>query len=239
MNLQVITYRGKLVTDSRDVAEAVGKTHAHLLRDISNYKEVLDQNPKLDSADFFIPGTYTSGNNQSYPCYLLTKRGCDMVANKMIGEKGILFTATYVTRFEEMENQLKPKLPTTYLEALEELVRKEKENIELSKTIELQAPKVEYFDDLVDRNLLTNFRDTAKELKITQKKFIDWLLDAKYVYRDNKGKLKPYSRHTPGLFELKEWSRNGRADVQTLVTPKGRETFRLLIRSDAIKSVSV
>jgi len=90
-------------------------------------------------------------------------------------------------------------------------------------------PKAEYFDALVDRNLLTNFRDTAKELEIRERTFIAWLLDREYVYRDAKGKLKPYAQYVPDLFNLKEWERGQKADVQTLVTPKGRETFRLLI----------
>lgn len=94
--------------ESREVAKMTGKVHSHLLRDIKGYKDILDQNPNLDSANFFIASTYTNENNQSYPCYLLTRKGCDMVANKMTGEKGILFTAEYVTRFEEMEKTLNP-----------------------------------------------------------------------------------------------------------------------------------
>jgi phage antirepressor YoqD-like protein len=104
------------------------------------------------------------------------------------------------------------------------LVRKQNEQIALMK------PKADYFDALVDRNLLTNFRDTAKELHIKERKFIDWLLEHKYIYRDQRGKLKPYAQYVPDLFQLKEWERNGKADVQTLVTPKGRETFRLLLQ---------
>ncbi|QQE75687.1 phage antirepressor KilAC domain-containing protein [Brevibacillus composti] len=103
------------------------------------------------------------------------------------------------------------------------LVRKQNEQIEAMK------PKAEYFDALVDRNLLTNFRDTAKELKVKERDFIAWLLEKGYVYRDQKGKLKPYAQHVPELFNLKEWERNGKADVQTLITPKGKETFRLLM----------
>lgn len=92
------------------------------------------------------------------------------------------------------------------------------------------APKAEYFDELVERNTLTNFRETAKELGIAPKKFVQFLLDRKYIYRDQKGKLLPYESKNDGLFEVKEtynektkWS-----GTQTLVTPKGRETFRLL-----------
>lgn len=104
--MEIVKIQGQLVTDSRDVAEMIGKKHSHLMRDIAGYKGVLDQNPNLDSAQFFIEHSYKNENNQSYPCYLLTRKGCDMVANKMTGQKGVLFTATYVTRFEEMERQL-------------------------------------------------------------------------------------------------------------------------------------
>ena len=98
------------------------------------------------------------------------------------------------------------------------------------KVIEMQ-PKVDYFDNLVDRNLLTSLRDTAKELKIGQKLFNNKLLEDGYLYRDQKNKLKPYQKYLDkGLFELKEFTSkyNNHADVQTLVTPKGRETFRLI-----------
>ena len=99
-------------------------------------------------------------------------------------------------------------------------------------TVENQVmqPKADYFDALVDRNLLTNFRETAKQMNIPPKKFVDFLLKKKYIYRDKKGKLLPYEDKNVGLFEVKEcfndktkWS-----GVQTMITPKGRETFRLL-----------
>ena len=95
---------------------------------------------------------------------------------------------------------------------------------------QIMQPKAEYFDELVDRRLLTNFRDTAKELHIGQKEFIQFLLDHKYVYRDRKSKLKAYMPYVEdGLFELKEFTntKTGFTDTQTLVTPKGKETFRL------------
>lgn len=118
-NLTVVQKDGQHVIDSREVAEMVEKNHAHLLRDIKGYSETLDksENPKLDSLNFFIPSTYSSeGNTKTYPCYLLTRKGCDMVANKMTGEKGVLFTAAYVTKFEEMERQIKaPALNTSEL----------------------------------------------------------------------------------------------------------------------------
>lgn len=101
---------------------------------------------------------------------------------------------------------------------------------ELTVENQILLPKAEYFDQLVDRNLLTNFRDTAKQLKIREKDFIAFLTEHKYIYRDRNGKLMPYADKNQGLFEVKEcfnektqWS-----GTQTLITPRGRETFRLL-----------
>lgn len=110
-------------------------------------------------------------------------------------------------------------------------IAEEEERRNLQLTVAELTPKAEYFDELVDRNLLTNIRDTAKELKIQQKKFVDFLLEKKFLYRDSKKKLKPYSTHVEnGLFEVKDFSQNKYASTQTLVTPKGKETFRLLFK---------
>jgi len=103
-------------------------------------------------------------------------------------------------------------------------------NSQLTVDKQIMAPKAAYFDELVDRNLLTSFRETAKQLDVKEKVLIQFLLDKKYIYRDKKGKLMPYAEKNNGLFEVKEcfnektkWS-----GTQTMVTPKGRETFRLL-----------
>lgn len=101
-----------------------------------------------------------------------------------------------------------------------------------SLTVENQTllPKAEYFDELVNRNLLTNFRETAKQLGVPPKRFTEFLLERKYIYRDKRGKLLPYEDKNSGYFEVKE-TYNEKTDwsgTQTLVTPKGREAFRLL-----------
>ena len=100
-----------------------------------------------------------------------------------------------------------------------------------NSTIAELKPKADYFDRLVDRNLLLSFRDTAKGLGIKEKVFINELLEHKYIYRDKKGKLKPYADKNKGLFELKEYvnEHNGHTGTQTMISPRGRETFRLLL----------
>lgn len=96
---------------------------------------------------------------------------------------------------------------------------------------EIMKPKADYFDELVDRNTLTSFRETAKQLDVKEKVFINFLLEHKYIYRDKKGKIMPYAEKNNGLFEIKETfnEKTNWSGTQTLVTPKGRETFRLLL----------
>lgn len=104
-------------------------------------------------------------------------------------------------------------------------------NASLTVDNQIMKPKADYFDELVDRNLLTNFRDTAKQLHVGERKFIKFLLEKKYIYRDKRGKLKPYANKYEDLFDVKEFTndKTGFCDTQTLITPKGRETFRLLL----------
>lgn len=104
------------------------------------------------------------------------------------------------------------------------------ENSALTVEKQILQPKADYFDELVDRNLLTNFRETAKQINAKQKDFVNFLLEKKYVYRDKRGKLMPYADRNKGLFEVKECFNETTqwCGTQTLITPKGRETFRLL-----------
>ena len=101
--------------DSREVAEMIEVTHGSLLKKVRNYEEILTKS-KLTSLDFFIPSEYKDTKGEIRNCYLLTKKGCEMVANKLTGEKGVIFTAKYVNRFEEMEQKV--KLPKTDREIL-------------------------------------------------------------------------------------------------------------------------
>lgn len=146
-------------------------------------------------------------------------------------EKGSFFRK-YFIKVEEAWNS-----PEMVMKRALEIANRRVKDLQISVASltvdnEIMRPKAEYFDELVDRNLLTNIRDTAKELKIKQSEFVKFLLDKKYLYRDKSGKLLPYAKHADtGLFELKEFvnEKTGFHSTQTLITPKGKETFRLLI----------
>lgn len=101
-------------------------------------------------------------------------------------------------------------------------------NSALSTSLEIARPKAEYFDQLVERGTLLSLRESAKELGIPPKKFVDELLARKYLYRSKNGKLLPYEEKNNGLFELKESvnTATGWSGTQTLTTPKGRDLFR-------------
>lgn len=105
---------------------------------------------------------------------------------------------------------------------------------EKEEKIKELEPKANYYDKLVDQNLLTNFRNTAKQLHLPQKAFIGFLIRNDFVYRDKYGRLLPYAKKNRGYFEVKEWiSEDGRlVGIQTLITPKGRSYFLALLGGD-------
>jgi len=110
--MKVMTIANVKTIDSREVAQMVDMRHADLIRNIESYIATISENAKLRSQDYFILDTYKAdGNNKTYKCYRLTKMGCEMVANKLTGKKGILFTAEYVKRFNDMEQGTTPTPP--------------------------------------------------------------------------------------------------------------------------------
>mgnify|MGYP003377417998 FL=1 len=91
--------------DSREVAEMVGKAHNDLLKDIRRYCEQLGQG-NIPQSDFFTESTYQNSQNKTMPCYLVTKKGCEFIAHKLTGTKGTEFTAKYINRFHDMEEEI-------------------------------------------------------------------------------------------------------------------------------------
>ena len=109
--LKVQDFHGKQVIDSRDVAQMVERNHYELLKSIRPYAQYLNEG-EIPVVDFFIESTYQDGKGETRPNFLITKKGCDMIANKTTGKKGVLFTAAYVTAFEEMRQALTaPRTP--------------------------------------------------------------------------------------------------------------------------------
>ena len=113
MDSKVTINTDKTIT-SMEVAEMVGKEHSKLLRDIRTYTEQLNE-ANLGLVDFFQQSTYIDKKGETRPCYNVTKKGCEFIAHKLTGIKGTAFTARYINRFHDMEEELKPKSPAEML----------------------------------------------------------------------------------------------------------------------------
>ena len=177
-----------------------------------------------------IYGTANGGHSTRLE-YALTIDAAKELSMVEGNEKGKMARKYFIAceqKLKEVPVQQQYQLPQTYLEALKALVVAEEEKQQLALENKVMKPKAEYFDNLVDRNLLTNIRDTAKQIHIPQNKFVSLLLEHKFVYRDAKRKLKPYAEYIPLYFEMKDFERNGHADTQLLINPKGKEAFRLM-----------
>lgn len=214
---------------SLEVAELTGKEHKNVLRDIRNLLEQGVQ--QLNFEPSFIIKELSNGGSKEIPIFNLTKKGCLILASGY----DALLREKIINRWEELELSNRQRLPQTFAEALRLAADQQEEIERQQKLLIQQKPKVEYFDALVDRGLNICFRDTAKEIGIKETEFIKFLLEHGYLYRDKKKRLKPFAEYVDsGLFVIKEYQSTNHAGNQTLVTPKGRETFRLLL-SDKIE----
>lgn len=225
IKIKIETKEGVNFVSSRVIANELGKEHKHVLEGIRKIGQNLDPSN-------FIESSYIDSYGRSKVEYLLTKDGFTLYMFNIQGYNE--FKMAYINRFNEMERALKemqPKLPQTYKEALKELLVQVEENERLQIENKDMKPKAEYFDEVIDRNGLTNFRDAAKLFGVSEKSLIFFLIDKKYIYRDRKGKLKPVAKHVGSFFELKEWANGEKAGTQTLVTAKGRDHFLKLINN--------
>lgn len=179
--LVIINHNGVNTTDSRNVAEMVGKNHKELMRDIRTYLNVISTSAKLRPLDFFIENTYKDKKGEIRPCYLLTKQGCEMVANKMTGEKGILFTAEYVQAFNNMEQQInlqllnEMKLLKTKVDNLEKLLNQPQSQVKSPEQILLNFLYETYNIQPSDR---------LDKIKIDATEFIQYTKHKKYHHSD-------------------------------------------------------
>lgn len=224
-----------LVVSSRVIAQGLGKRHADVLESIDKILE------NGDYRSLCIPTTYkVEGQKREYKEYLLTKDGFTLYMFNIQGYND--FKLAYINKFNEMAEQLKANTPQLSLknQIYIDIIGAESE-VETALAIrrlehEVIRPledKAEYFDELVDKDLHTNFRDTAKEFGMRQTDFIEWLLEKSYVYRDQKGNLKPTAKSmNEEYMALKESinRHNGLAIVQTLITAKGRAAFRRFLK---------
>ena len=154
----------------------------------------------------------------------------ELLKNKLSLEKSIAFLSLIMIVFFKRDIGnifIYIVLLTLYLY---EIKGREEENKNLKRENQTMLPKSQFYDEICDRNLLTNFRDTAKELKVKEKEFIKWLEDNKYIYRDNRNNIKPYSQYCvepKRFFDIKDYKTDKFTGQQTFVTILGKNEFRI------------
>lgn len=152
--LEIIKKNENLYIDSREVSALIGKRHHNLMRDISKYIEYMASSDeiKFELVDFFVESRYIDDKGETRPYYLITKKGCDLIAHKMTGKNGVIFSALYINKFDEMEKQLKKqdKLPHTYKEALLQLIAAEEEKERLLLENDRKQELINGFTDEID-----------------------------------------------------------------------------------------
>ncbi|WP_436889996.1 phage regulatory protein/antirepressor Ant [Mammaliicoccus sciuri] len=246
--LKVIEQNKELYVDSREIAEMTNKRHADLVRSIESYLEVLGQNAKLRSDDFFLESSYQAGTGKQYKHYLLTKKGCDMVANKMTGEKGILFTATYVDAFYQMQEQIKQtaiSMSDSYMiedpvQRAKRWIEEQQEKLMLEQEIGELKPKADYVDEILKSNgtmtvtqiaadyglSATKLNKILNEARLQRKVGNQWIL---YKEHMNKGLTKSNTIsivRSDGRQDTKlqtKWTQKGRLKIHEILTEKGYE----------------
>lgn len=97
----IITNKIETVT-SMEVANMIGKEHKDLLKNVRRYINQFNQG-KISPVDFFQESEYIDSKGETRPCFNVTRKGCDFIANKLTGQKGTEFTAKYVNKFHELE----------------------------------------------------------------------------------------------------------------------------------------
>lgn len=119
----------------------------------------------------------------------------------------------------------------------ERWIEEQREKQELENRVAVLEPDASAFQALCDSKLLTNFRDGAKELGMSQSQFVGWLKREKYIYSTSKGELRPMEPYRQSdLFQMKSYVNpyNGFSGTRTYLTPKGLQYFKMQFEARGI-----
>ena len=207
---------------SREVAEMMDYNHKDILRKIDNLNKELGV-AQISSTQYWIESTYVHEQNKmTYREYQVTKKGCELIAHKTEGQKGVLFTVRYMDKFEEMEKKLQKQLPGTYIEALEQLLASEKEKARVQLELKDEQHKNEM---LMHFNKLYTTTEIAKELGIKSAAKLNKVLNDKGIQFKQNGTWVLYSDYSEcGYVSIKQTLlENGHIIYDRKWTQEGRK----------------
>lgn len=152
------------IIQSTEVAEMVGRDHNEVLKDLRRIIAQLGEGNLPQS--YFIESTYTNSQNKQLPCFLLTKKGCELYGTRMTGEKGTQFAVKYIDRFNEMEQNIQHQLPSDPVELALQASLKNYQEIKTIKgeVIEVKETVQTLVDTMrIDGNQEAQIRKRANE----------------------------------------------------------------------------
>ena len=181
------TEDGICAIDSREVAQMLGKTHSDLLKMIQGSGKNLGIIPVLTKGnfplvDYFVESTYIDSKGEERKNYLVTKMGCELLGNKLQGEKGILFSASYVKRFNDMEKQMERNVYSYQIEDPVERALKWAEEMrknqlliaERDEIIEELSPLAKVARKRIDINGTVSITDVTKSFELKKGQLTTW-----------------------------------------------------------------
>lgn len=197
---------------SMEVAGMVEKDHNNTMKDI---RRIIDHLGEVKSyQSYFIESTYVNSQNKELPCFLLTKKGCELYGTRMTGEKGTLFAIEYIERFNEMETTVKQQaLPTDPMEILQLTFEAQKQANEKLDNVDTRVTELEenaplspgdygHISRLVNQRVSTVINE--RHLKLTQKQ-------RSQLYKDLNSEIKAVMR-VPSRTQLRQRHYNDTID---------------------------
>ena len=149
----------KQTLDSREVAEMMGVNHYDLLKKIEGakdrkgYMQIITER-HLSVSEYFIKTSYKDASGKENKNYQITKKGCELIAHKITGEKGVIFTLKYIEKFHAMEEQLQKTTIELQVLKVKELENQVKKLEEVNKELEKSTQEAKNMMKLSHKNKL-------------------------------------------------------------------------------------
>ncbi|WP_227829039.1 phage regulatory protein/antirepressor Ant [Clostridioides sp. ZZV14-6048] len=228
---------GKLLVTSREIAENFKKQHKNVIQSIENIKA---ENSALTK--MFLENSYIAGTGKSYKEYLITRDGFTLLVMSFTGTEALNWKLKYIEAFNKMEQMLEEQrldLPTTYKEALQHLLVKVEENEKLQIENKEMKPKASYHDKVLNPDKLVTTTDIAKDLGMTAQGLNVLLYTNKIIYPVKKnGRTKCWKPYKDYQWLIPEYAdfKISEYDTQLKWTEIGRKWLIEFVES--IKKIS-
>lgn len=218
---------GEILASSRDIAERFGKNHKEVLRSIGNIEK------EMSTAQFcalFKTSEYKASNGKMNKEFLMNRDGFSLLCMGFTGKDALGWKLKYIEAFNKMENALKHQnemaLPTTYKEALIQLLEKVEENEKLISENQTLLPKAEYHDEVLNKDGLLTTTLIAKDLGMQSAMKLNRVMEFKRIIYKKSGTWHPYAEYewliADGYCDYESYT-NENAHPSLKWTEKGRK----------------